>query len=141
MFEMISNAAPEILKSAIGAALALVIAALLAAAKRKIFGRWQVEVQIDGSVVDTEPLSAKDGETMLKFSRPWWLVLLFGGVPTLERTREVRQNLQSAVTPYGVVSGDVRDATTVHAVRRCLVVSLQDGVNFQRRGAAPKKPA
>jgi len=140
MFHQINAAAPEILKSAAGAALALIAAAILAALKKRIFGGWEVEVTLEGVTLDSEPLSPQDAEKMLLFHRPWWWVLLIGGDPALKKEREVRQILQSAVTPYGNVTGDPRDATTVDATRRRLVVSLQDGVNFQRRGNGPPKP-
>lgn len=134
--EAIFAAIPDILKAAAGAALALVGAAILTHLKKRVFGEWAIEVQIDGGTVDTEPLSLRDGETMLRWDRAWWVILLFGGIPAIKKEREVRQILQSAVTPYGNVTADVRDATRIDPVRRRLVIDLKDGVNFQRRAPA-----
>lgn len=129
---------PDILSAALGAALALLAQAALSAAKKRIYGGWAVEISIDGAVADEENLSAKDGETVLSYGRPWWFVLLFGGDPTLEQSREVRQLLQSCCTPFGNVQGDVKDYALVDGGRRRIRVELQDGVNFEKRRTPPK---
>lgn len=139
MYDQIINGLPEVLKAAAGAALALIAAALLRALKARLYGGWRVEVKVGEVVMDTDPISAKDGEVVLEFARPWWWVLLFGGAPTLRHEREVRQLLQSEVTPFGNVSGDVRDFTMVDADRRMLVINLTEGTNFEPRPV--KKPA
>ncbi len=140
MYDQIISALPEILKAAAGALLALATAAVLQALKKRIYGGWSVEVKVGGAVLDTDPISAKDGEVVLEYGRPWWWVLLFGGAPTLRHEREVRQLLQSEVTPFGNVTGDVRDFTSVDADRRTLVIALTEGANFAAR-PAPKPPA
>lgn len=137
--EAIFAAIPDVLKATAGTALALVGAAILTHCKKRVFGGWAVEVMVDGELKDTEILSLRDGETMLLWDHAWWRILLFGGIPTVKKEREVRQILQSAVTPYGNVTADVRDATRIDATRRRLVIDLKDGINFQRR--APAKPA
>ena len=135
--ELAQDKGPGILEAALGAARAPVGRAGSTAAKNRLFGGWSVEVEIDGAVVDEEELSAKDGEAMLKFSRPWWLVLLFGGDPVLEMTREVRQNLQSNCTRHGNVIGDVKKYAGLDLSQRKIVIRLKSGATFKPH-AAPK---
>ncbi|MBP9750386.1 MAG: hypothetical protein KBC95_00915 [Candidatus Peribacteraceae bacterium] len=140
MIQYLADKAPEIIVSFIGTLLALALAATLKRLKKRVYGGWTCELMVDGTVLDTDPLSPEDAEKMLEFKLPWWLVLVFGGTPTLKHEREVRQLLQSEVTPYGQVNGDVRDSTTVNGPRRVLQLTLTTGTNFAPR-QAPKPPA
>lgn len=99
--------------------------------KRRVYGRWAVDIVIDGVTVETEYLALGDAQKAIGYGRPWWWVLAFGGTPALENQTGVRQLLQSCVTSFGVVTRDVRKSTAVDAARRRLVISLVSGENFK----------
>jgi len=135
IFALISMASQETLSVislrlapyAIGAGSALVAQALLNAAKKSIFGEWNIEICIDGIVnkEESEKLSSTDAETLIEYDRPWWFVVLFDGKPSLRMNLAAEQLLRRCCDSLGTIKGNIKKYVTVYEIQRLIQIKLK----------------